>query len=192
MGGSRSGRWGGKATIGRTRSYELSTQALKESLRLRYTGIRIVFSSDWDEVIVEGIVDATGSAPRIVLAHKSRCEPRLIDRYTISLDRTYPYRGGVRWWFRCPQTGRRAAKLYLPLGGRRFLSREAYGLVHDTRQMSRVGLLSNRVKRIAAKLGEPGHHFFGPPEKPPRMRWLTYDRLVDRWHHARDAYWDVL
>ena len=29
--------------------------------------------------------------------------------------------GGARWWWVCPATGRRAATLYLPVGGARFL-----------------------------------------------------------------------
>ncbi len=36
--------------------------------------------------------------------------------------------GGVRWWWVCPARGRRAAKLYLPVGGSRFLSLQAHGL----------------------------------------------------------------
>jgi hypothetical protein len=35
---------------------------------------------------------------------------------------------GAGYWFCCPGTGKRAAKLFLPRGGHRFLSREAYRL----------------------------------------------------------------
>src|SRR5262245_18698116 len=190
MGGPGSGRLGGKPTIGRTRSYVLSTQLLRESLQLGRTGFQITFRSDCDEVVVEGAVETL--VPAIAVEHLTRCEPRTTNAYAILLDRTYPYGGGVRWWFLCPQTGRRAAKLYLPLGGRYFLSRQAYGLVHDTRQMSRRYRLSSRVTHIASKLGDRHHDFFKPPDKPHRMRWRTYERLVSRWYQARDKYWRTL
>jgi hypothetical protein len=152
MGGSGSGRQGGKSTIGRTRSYELGTRGLREFFKLERTGFRMTYRSDWDEVVVVGFIDTAGAVPQIQVWHAARCEPRQMNDYQILLDRTYPHGGGVRWWFLCPRTGRRAAKLYLPLGGRCFLSREAYGLVHDTRQISRADRWSRAVTRIASKL----------------------------------------
>jgi hypothetical protein len=192
MGGSGSGRWGGKPTIGRTRSYELSTRVFRDLLRLEHSGFRKTFRSDWDEVAVSGVVDNRESSPRLVISHSTRREPRETITYEISLVPTHPHLGGVRWWFLCPNRGHRVVKLYLPIGGRYFLSRKAYGLVHDTRQMSRIDRQSRRVTRIAGKLGEPNHDFFVPPEKPSRMRWQTYDRLVESWYAARNVYWQAL
>jgi hypothetical protein len=192
MGGSGSGRQGGKPTIGRTRSYELTVRLLRDFLKIGRSGFRMMFRSDCDEVVVVGLIEVLDSAPHIWMQHFTRCEPREPVNYRISLVSTSPYGGGLRWWFLCPHTGRRAAKLYLPLGGRQFLSREGSGLVHDTRQMSRVDLLSRRVTRIAGRLGVPDGDFFEPPEKPPRMRWSTYDGLVDEWYQARNAYWGAL
>lgn len=42
--------------------------------------------------------------------------------WTISLVTTRPPLGGRQWWFLCPASGRRCRKLFLPAGGRRFLS----------------------------------------------------------------------
>src|ERR1017187_1815966 len=64
------------------------------------------------------------------------------------------------------------------MGGDRFLSRQAYGLVQDTRQMSTSYRLSAKVNRLAAKLGAPGNDFCEPPGKPLGMRWRTYDRFA--------------
>jgi hypothetical protein len=47
---------------------------------------------------------------------------------------TTPSFGGRRWWFKCPVTNRRVAKLYLPPGESRFASREAYGLSYRSCQ----------------------------------------------------------
>ena len=50
---------------------------------------------------------------------------------------TVPQYGGRRWWFSCPLTGDRVAKLYLPPGQSRFASRRAYGLAYKSSRKSR-------------------------------------------------------
>jgi hypothetical protein len=52
----------------------------------------------------------------------------------IFLAATEPRFGGRRWWFKCPATGQRVGKLYLPPGERRFGSRAAYGLSYRSCQ----------------------------------------------------------
>src|SRR5262249_11456949 len=47
---------------------------------------------------------------------------------------TRPPFGGLRWWFLCPRLNHRVRKLYLPLGGRHFRSRQAYGLVYPSQR----------------------------------------------------------
>ena len=73
MGGSGSGRGGGRSTIGRTRSYQLSMRQLRDLLRLGHSGFRLTFRSDRDEVTVEGRVDTRGSTPHVRLHHTTRC-----------------------------------------------------------------------------------------------------------------------
>jgi hypothetical protein len=67
----------------------------------------------------------------------------------VRLESTRPNYGGRRWWFVCPLVGRRAAKLYLPPGGRLFGSREAYGLTYAFCQASGSPLIAS----IAADVG---------------------------------------
>ena len=56
--------------------------------------------------------------------------------YQVSLTTTFPVKGGVRWWFRCPLVGngrycgRRVGKLYLPPGRRYFGCRHCYDLTY--------------------------------------------------------------
>jgi hypothetical protein len=77
--------------------------------------------------------------------------------YRIRLVTTQPTYGGRRWWFLCPlarkERGppRRAAKLYLPAGGRYFGSREAYGLTYTSCQES--GKFNGLYQRLAADMG---------------------------------------
>jgi hypothetical protein len=59
--------------------------------------------------------------------------------YRIRLAVTRTHLGGLRWWFGCPITQLRTAKLYLPSTGVRFLSRRAYGRARPLRR----GLLAH-------------------------------------------------
>ena len=54
-------------------------------------------------------------------------QPRPVDQQ-VSLMTTRLSLGGLRWWF--VDDGRRVGRLYLPLGGGRFRSRLAHGLVY--------------------------------------------------------------
>jgi hypothetical protein len=69
---------------------------------------------------------------------------------------TVPQYGGRRWWFSCPLTGDRVAKLYLPPGQSRFASRRAYGLAYKSSRKSR-GSKSKKLDvllRYVAKMRE--------------------------------------
>jgi hypothetical protein len=84
--------------------------------------------------------------------------------------------GGVRWWFLCPVTGRRVAKLWLPKGGNRFASREAWGLGYAVQRMGELGRIDRRADRIYRSLSGPTQWRDGIPPKPRYMRWPTYSR----------------
>jgi hypothetical protein len=64
--------------------------------------------------------------------------------YRIRLATTRTHLGGLRWWFRCPITQLRTAKLYLPSAGLRFLSRRAYGAPRSRR----CGLLAHVCEHL--------------------------------------------
>lgn len=71
-------------------------------------------------------------APFVELAHLERRSDGRPVRYRVSLLSTPQPFGGMRLWFLCPVTGRRATKLVLPRGGCRFASRGAWGLGYTT------------------------------------------------------------
>jgi hypothetical protein len=85
-----------------------------------------------------------------------RASGELMD-YKVRLVATIPHYGGFRWWFICPLARRdggpprRAAKLYLPPGGKYFGSREGYGLTYKSCQES--GKFNKLFASIAAELG---------------------------------------
>ena len=94
----------------------------------------------------------------------------------VRLAATRPNYGGRRLWFVCPLVGRRAAKLYLPPGGKLFGSREAHGLTYALCQASGSPLIASiaadartspaRVRAILRDLGLfGGRPLIGAPVK---------------------------
>src|SRR4051794_4177924 len=131
MGGMGSGRTGGNPTDEATGSFILSVKGLLGRFPWSALGSgTVTFRSRWyGEFPVEVRVSTTDrAAPSMELTHGTRDGAAGRIAYRVGLTTTRPRYGGERWWFVCPATGRRAFKLYLPNGGRRFLSRGGYPL----------------------------------------------------------------
>lgn len=100
--------------------------------------------------------------------------------YTIQITTTVPNYGGLRRWFVCPLSNDRAAKLYLPLGGTVFGSRNAYGLAYHSQSQSLPDRMAEKAHSLRQKIGgEPDFRELMPP-KPKGMHWTTYHRLQDK------------
>ena len=86
--------------------------------------------------------------------------------------------GGWRWFAFCPHTGRKACKLYLPNGGKRFLSRKAYSLAYrsqcDAAGFDRTCNQRNRILARKLKGDDPQL-----PLKPKWMRLKTYEHWLE-------------
>lgn len=95
--------------------------------------------------------------------------------------------GGGRWFAQCPATGETASKLYLPPGGRRFLSRHAYKVAYRSQRECEIGRASLRRFRLATRLGLGDPNI---PIKPPGMRWATFDRALEELDRY-DTIWSV-
>src|SRR5919199_4326510 len=150
MGGYGSGRRGGYPTSEATASYVLSARTLLTRLKLR-PGMRgtgtIHFGED--RFPVELTID-TMAEPHLELAHATRDGRRPGDervRYRVPLLWTVPTYGGRRWWFQCPRTGRKVAKLYLPNGGWRFWSRQAYQLGYACQRETELDRLMRKARK---------------------------------------------
>jgi hypothetical protein len=84
--------------------------------------------------------------------------------------------GGKRPWFVCPMPpgcGRRVAILYLD--GLSFLCRDCHALAYASQRMNRPQRASHRIQKIRTRLMGLSQPL---PEKPARMRWATYQRLI--------------
>src|ERR1700722_8091508 len=76
--------------------------------------------------------------------------------YWIELETTPQPFGGRRWWFICPRTGRRAAKLYLPNGAFTFASRQAYRLAYRSQRETSYDRALRRAFKLRDRLGGRG------------------------------------
>ena len=109
----------------------------------------------------------------------------------IFLVSTQPPFGGLRWWFLCPRLNRRVRKLYLPLGGRHFRSRQAYGLVYPSQRETVYDRAMRRAQKLWRRLGgDPADSDY--PAKPKRMRQATYNRLMGQLVAAERVVDDML
>ena len=101
--------------------------------------------------------------------------------YIAPLTTTAPPFGGVQWWFRCPITGRRCRKLFLPNGARTFACRQACGLHYRSQAQGAVERAHRRIRRESWRLGgDGGGMTAGLPQKPKWMRHATYERLLEQ------------
>jgi hypothetical protein len=136
---------------------------------------------------VELTIDTRGEdAGLIDFAHDTR-DTRSPERisYRIWLSWSKPNYGGRRYWFCCPETGKRAAKLFLPRGGHRFLSREGYRLGYACQRETRTDRLMRKARRLHRGLGGKGDPLEeDSPEKPKGMHWRTYERKQAAWTEA--------
>jgi hypothetical protein len=131
MGGYGSGRSGGRPTSEACASFVLTTTLFaRAGLR---PGIKGTFSLTFseggeDRLRVTISVDTTGTYRFLTLSHAGRNRERAAQSYQVTLETSPQPFGGVRWWFLCPRTGQRCTRLYLPRGGHRFWSRQAWQL----------------------------------------------------------------
>jgi hypothetical protein len=139
MGGMGSGRQGGMLTSEATQSFVFNIAWLTRArLRPGMFGKTTITYADEHEIDV--LID-TRAEPYIEFEHETRTVwgPKERIRYRVALAWTPCRYGGRRWWFICPRTGRRAAKLYLPYGAQRFWSRRGYGLGYACQRESFPG-----------------------------------------------------
>jgi hypothetical protein len=109
--------------------------------------------------------------------------------YAVSLVTTECNYGGRRWWFICPCSGRRCAKLHLPPGGQIFAARKAYKLSYRSQREGPLDRSHSRLRRIYSGLGGDYGNFGDPPPRRPKgMRQKTYDGLLGRLDAAEELH----
>ena len=107
----------------------------------------------------------------------------------VPIDWTPVHFGGRRPWFGCPRCGRRVGLLYFAGGG--FGCRKCLRLDYECQTEWGEWRGSARAEKILRQLGaDPaGARALEIPEKPPRMRWRTYERLLAVVYGAQEKRW---
>ena len=209
MGGYNSGRWGGRATVEATGCLRLDVNAVARAVRqaleragapplgpgrapattLGWRWKRDGEPDPFAVVMVALRFDGTTATARLRYAIRHLSAETGPQDYTVAMEAEPCRFGGWRWWWVCPQTRRRCAILYLPNGGRRFLSRGAYRLAYQSQREDTLGRAHRRAARVHRRLGGEYRTSGDPlPPKPPRMRWATYTRLATQREAADEAF----
>jgi hypothetical protein len=126
------------------------------------------------------LVDPTNAWLRLHYTSTTRATGAKVDRdYRVRLETTQPNYGGLRWWFLCPITGRRALVLYLPgSGGSVFASRQAWGLAYQSQRQSAEDRAVERSLKARKRPGVEDQNMLDMPYclRPKWMRRRTHRR----------------
>jgi hypothetical protein len=117
------------------------------------------------------------------------------DGTKINIDELVPFAytptrfGGRRQWLMCIKCGRYRRKIY---GGRHFRCRQCHRLKYASQNENSAQRAMLRADRIANRLhdmwgGKTKAEYDFPP-KPKRMRWATYQRLLDQYDQLQNRW----
>lgn len=160
----------------------LSMSALMNAYRSgRYSFLMDIPSpgSGWNVQYVLRLGDMTGEV-EMTYGVKINEIWDLVDD-TVQLVATLPNLGGRRWWFVCPVTGRRAAKLYLFPGHKYFCCRSGTDRqpTYLSQRVSGAHKVYCRMYNLRRRL--PGQGSIMETLRRPRgMHKVTYARLLVR------------
>jgi hypothetical protein len=101
---------------------------------------------------------------------------------TVRLYHTRPNYGGKRWWMNCPYHGVSVGKLYLPPGGDRFASRQAWQLGYQSQRISQRDRPFEALFRLQKKL-ECEQGWGNWITRPKGMHHRTFERHVKEFEY---------
>ncbi|MFC1458774.1 hypothetical protein ACETIH_19160 [Microvirga arabica] len=186
MGGYGSGNHGGRPTVEDSLVLDLNKlirdQMFRPQCALRGSmAWRGFYSGDVTACIgYEAHMGDESGCARLTYTITSRSsgEKRHHD-YWIELVATPQPFGGKRWWWICPTSGRRVAKLYKPDGAETFASRQAYRLTYQSQKENPVDRALERAFKFRRRLGsKDGFDDF--IFKPKGMHWTTFKRKLSQ------------
>ena len=187
MGGWGSGRYGGRPTADASLRIDLAwmlrTGRAKEGAHLRGTLNWTCRGEPSGSIRYDAIMHEPGEE-RVELSYaRGSGEDREQVCQTIRLCHTRPNYGGKRWWMICPYRHIRVGKLYLPPGGDRFASRQAWRLGYQCQRDAARDRPFERLCRLQRKVGcDPGWE--AGLYRPKGMWHRTFERHMER-------YWEL-
>jgi hypothetical protein len=173
MGGSGSGRWGGRPTV--ESSLRLELPYLRRVGYLK-PGRRVSGTLSWSRgrepggsVAIACTIDPEGVSELVVsFTHKGQPVTQRIRLEGVPLPL-----GGWRWYARCPFSDRRCTTLVLPNGGHRFASVKAWRLPYASQNEDAFGRAHRRIAKANARLDRMSKY----ARMPARQR--QWDRIAE-------------
>lgn len=98
-------------------------------------------------------------------------------RYWLATTRIPCRYGGHRYYWLCPWCSRRCEVLAIAKQGREWACRRCLRLRYVSQGLTPCYRLQHRADKIYARLGAADSDFI---PKPKRMRWRTFNRMVDQ------------
>lgn len=190
MGGYGSGRYGGRPTADSCLRIDLAWMLRTERAK---DGALIWGSLSWSgggkppgSIGYKAMMHMPGEE-RLELSYaRGKGDEAEQVHQTVRLCHTVPHYGGKRWWMICPYRGIRVGKLYLPPGGDRFASRQAWRLGYHIQRVAQGDRAGERLFRFQRKLG--GDQGLGAfPRRPKGMWHRTWERHLERYWELEEA-----
>jgi hypothetical protein len=191
MGGFGSGRYGGRPTVESGLTLDINRLLRQWNI---LPGGRGFGTLKWSNATTGEDVGSLSYKACLVDAEDAWLRLRysvneIPQDYRVGLVTTPCHYGGRRWWFLCPRSGRRVAKLYLPPGGTMFAARVAYRLAYRSQRGTALDRSHDRQRRLYRRLGTEYEHFEqAPPPRPKGMHRRTYERLTAELYDAMELH----
>ena len=192
MGGSGSGRWGGRRTTDCAFALNLDRLIRQGQFKPGYAvGGTIVWTRNGEpepvaSICYEAHLHGDGHGHARLMYATTRDGERHDTDLRIRMTTTPQPFGSRRWWFICPSTGERVGRLYLPAGATTFASRKAHRLVYQSQRYSPADRRNERMFKLRRQLGNSGG-LGDSITKPPRMRWTTFEKKAQAIRQAEAA-----
>ncbi len=181
MGGYGSGRQGGPPTVENGLTLDLNQLIRQRDI---LPGRHISGALMWSDARSGEKIASIDFEASLVSQEHAWARLRYIDDgqlkdYRVQIEATTCHYGGIRWWWVCPISGQRVAKLYLPPGATTFAARKVYQLAYQIQRDTKMDRTHARQRRLYRKLGgEYDYYEQSPPDRPKGMHQKTYERLV--------------
>lgn len=157
MGGYGSGNHGGRPTADMSLRIDLAWMLRTGRVREGATSRGTLSWSFGDEpagsISYEVAMDCPGDERLVLTYTRGTGDDRENVRQVVRLCYTVPHYGGKRWWMICPYRGIRVGKLYKPVGGDRFASRQAWRLAYNSQRRAPHDRASEALFRLQRRLG---------------------------------------
>ncbi|MBK9444568.1 MAG: hypothetical protein IPN53_26215 [Comamonadaceae bacterium] len=182
MGGSNSGRHGGKSTTKGRNTLDVR--------KLQRDGVLIPgsrFTSSWTRNgKPNGSISVTVNEDSVWLIYRHGGAAGQDMNYRVRIEHTPCNYGGQRTWWLCPCCGKRVALLY---SGKMFSCRHCQQLTYQSTRTGESSKPFERADKLRRRMGWCAGVANPQGDKPKGMHWKTYLRLMNELNRHSIAAW---